>query len=101
MKVTYVGPSGSGETIEATGQHVGRGEAVEVDDEVAEALVRSASWVEHTTTADRQTIEEILADVGDDSDAAAAAIAAEEAAPRPRTRLLDKLREIAASGGEG
>lgn len=44
------------------------------------------------------TVDQVLAEVGDDPQLAAAALAAEQAKERPRTSLVDKLVAIAAAG---
>jgi len=44
MKVKYVGPF-DGVEIAETGQVVGNGESVEVDDELGRRLVEQACWV--------------------------------------------------------
>jgi hypothetical protein len=43
-----------------------------------------------------QTVEEVLADVGDDQDKAEAALVRERAASRPRSTLIERLEALAA-----
>lgn len=76
-----------------TGERVGVGETYETDPETA-ALLAEQGWSK--SGAKPPTVADVLAQVGDDPVAAAAALADEQARDKPRPSLVDKLAAIAA-----
>lgn len=81
--------------IAATGQVVDGGEAVEVDDEIGSSLVEQVDAWEAADGTSRPTVDDVLADVGDDPDRARQALAVEQGSDRPRKSLVSRLEEIA------
>lgn len=102
----------SGEAVwagEPLGRLVGGGEIVEVDGKFLPGLIGtqaapSAYWAPYGATGwppqPRQTIDETLADVGDDPALAAGALTAEQATPNPRSTLVERLEKVISASDE-
>lgn len=103
MELTYQGPLGLPVSVQFPGDGDTDPRAVVYDGEAplvcsaeeGARMLATGEWV----AAGRKgpsTVEDILADVGDDQAKAATALAAETARPTPRVTLVEKLRGIAA-----
>jgi hypothetical protein len=124
LTIAYVGPQQAGVQIQATGQFVrpaGSPPQTVVDDDgtvheiptevdvpadlarrlVAQDVWQPVGWGAGDGPA-AGTIDEVLGRVGDDRDAAAAALAAEQAkGDKARTTLVDKLQALVAPTDAG
>lgn len=65
-----------------------------------EAAARLQSVVEELSADKRPTVEAVLEQVGDDPDAARAALDIEQGADRPRTTLVARLTQIIDTAGD-
>lgn len=86
--------------IVATGQEVEGGETVDVPDDVGGSLAEQVDAWETVDGPSRPTVDEVLADVGDDPDRARQALAVERDSGKPRKSLVSRLEEIAATDEE-
>lgn len=71
------------------------GDSAEVDDNEARQLIHDGIAVAADESKPTATVDEILADVGDDQAKAAEALAAEQSRARPRTTLVEALTALA------
>jgi len=80
-------------------RHIGRGWVEEVDEPVdeptPEPVEPPAPTVPNTEAVPTGTAAEVVAWVGNDRDRAQRALAAEKAAEKPRTTLIDQLAKLA------
>jgi hypothetical protein len=97
VKIRYVGPSTAPVIIPAAGYlEVTPGEPVEVPNAVGQSLCEQVdNW--RPVGGAQPTVKEILAEVGDDPDAAEAALNAEQATDSPRPKLVGALEAVIAS----
>lgn len=97
--IIYIGPVRPGVELDAYGL-AEFGVPISVDVETARSLLVTSTW--SSADVSDATVEEVLADVGDDPDKAGAALALEHARAKPRKTLLDALNAIieAADSGE-
>lgn len=95
MLVRYTGAQRL--ALPTLGLDLAPGDLFEVDAETGEGLVSRPDF-KAGDSAPAQTIAEVLDTVGSDIDAARAALAAEEASPRPRKTLVDRLTQILEEG---
>ena len=93
-EVMYVGPHDE-VYVPELGTTVSQGDPVEVTDPglLERLLDQPANWQAPGSRND-PTVDDILSAVGDDPDAARAALAAEQNRPKPRKSLVSKLEEI-------
>jgi hypothetical protein len=70
-----------------------------VPDELGESLLEQEDVWSRSGVAKRPTVKAILAEVGTDPIAAAAALEAENASGEPRPTLVEQLTEIITNGG--
>lgn len=95
MLVRYTGAQPL--AIPSLGLDLAPGDLFEVVSEVGEDLVARPDF-KAGDSAPAQTIAEVLDTVGSDIDAARAALAAEQAAPKPRPTLVARLIQILEEG---
>lgn len=82
-----------------TGQCVEAGETAEVPDEVGESLVQQVdAW--EPADGGTKTVDDVLADVGDNPVRARRALALEHDSGKPRKSLVSRLEEIIATDEE-
>lgn len=92
-EVTYVGPHEEVYVPELD-RTVEQGESVEVDDDLLERMLDQPTNWQAPGTRNDPTVKDILESVGEDADAARAALAAEQNRPTPRKSLVSRLTEI-------
>lgn len=95
MLVRYTGAQPL--AIPSLGLDLAPGDLFEVVSEVGEDLVARPEF-KAGDSRPAQTIAEVLEVVGSDRDAASAALAAEQAAPKPRATLAARLTQILEEG---
>lgn len=70
------------------------GDVIEVPDDLGASLVEQADVWEEVERGGRQSVPEVLAEVGDDPDKARTALAVEQESDKPRKSLISQLEEI-------
>lgn len=90
--VRYTGPATPPIEIPAAGVVSDEHGVAQVPDDVAESLLAQDVWAAGGGKA--PTVAEVLADVDGDPVKATAALTAEQAADKPRQKLVDALTEI-------
>lgn len=95
MQVRYTGDQPV--SIPSLGLDLDPGDLFEVDDDAGAGLVARPEF-KAGASRPTETIAEVLAVAGTDIEAAQAALAAEQAAPNPRSTLVARLTQIIEEG---
>jgi hypothetical protein len=89
------------QTIARTDQTVEPGESVDVDEDLALALLaQPAKWGPAGETDTDTSVPGVLAQVGDDKGRARTALDKEQASDKPRSTLVDALNKIIDDGSD-